>query len=159
MIIFYISKCFQLRAEKLSWRTSLEQAEKETDWYKRLFEDARSELANAQKQKEQMYSDKIVALERKLRELTGEKPCSDQIQSENTPREKEKVSVEIQTSVENLEGGAQGASMEGLMRLEDHLAMLLRTGVYAQTDPVVVKLRNQIKMLRSNVKADKDSPN
>ena len=141
----------------MSWQAHLDQAEKETDWYKKLFEEARSELANAQKQKEKMYSEKIVALERRVRELSGDK-----LETEKTPDHsyrEERASVEIQTSIDNFdnEAGEQEASMEGLMRLEDNLAMLLRTGVYSQTDPVVVKHREQIKKLRSSVKADKDS--
>ena len=92
-----------------------------------------------------------------MRELTGEKPETEFLQRENTNEENQRVNVEIQTSLEKFEGGEKEASMEGLMRLEDNLAMLLRTGVYAQTDPVVLKLRQQIKKLRSSVKADKDS--
>ena len=138
----------------MSWQAKLEQAEKETDWYKKLFEEARSELANAQREKEKMYSEKIVALERRVRELSGEK-----FESEETPpaqpQKEERVSVQIQTSIDK-SSGEQEASMEGLMRLEDNLAMLLRTGVYSQTDPVVIKLREQIKKMRSSVKADKD---
>ena len=141
----------------MSWQAKLEQAEKETDWYKKLFEEARSELANAQREKEKMYSEKIVALERRVRELSGEK-----FESEETPpaqpqkeEREERVSVQIQTSIDK-SSGEQEASMEGLMRLEDNLAMLLRTGVYSQTDPVVIKLREQIKKMRSSVKADKD---
>ena len=142
----------------MSWQAKLEQAEKETDWYKKLFEEARSELASAQREKEKMYSEKIVALERRVRELSGEK-----LESEETPpaqpqreQKEERVSVQIQTSIDK-SNGEQEASMEGLMRLEDNLAMLLRTGVYSQTDPVVIKLREQIKKMRSSVKADKDS--
>ena len=144
----------------MSWQAKLEQAEKETDWYKKLFEEARSELASAQREKEKMYSEKIVALERRVRELSGEK-----LESEETPpaqpqreQREERVSVQIQTSIDkSSSNGEQEASMEGLMRLEDNLAMLLRTGVYSQTDPVVIKLREQIKKMRSSVKADKDS--
>ena len=86
----------------MSWQAKLEQAEKETDWYKKLFEEARSELASAQREKEKMYSEKIVALERRVRELSGEK-----LESEETPpaqpqreQREERVSVQIQTSID-----------------------------------------------------------
>ena len=147
-----------MKGEKLSWRASLEQTEKERDWYKKLFEEARCELTVAQRQKEKMYSDQISALERKVRELSGEKSEVESVQRENTQEENERVNVQIQTSIDNVEGDSEKeASMEGLLRLEDHLSMLLRTGVYPQTDPVVLKLRQQIKKLRNSVKADKDN--
>ena len=136
--------------------TSLDQAKKEVDWYKKLFEEARSELASAQKQKEKMYSDKIVALERKVRELSGGKTEDETVELESQDRHNEKVNVEIQTSINEDEDSA-GASMEGLMRLEEEYSMLLRTGVYPHTDPVVVQLREQIRKMRTKVKADKDS--
>ena len=136
--------------------TSLDQAKKEVDWYKKLFEEARSELASAQKQKEKMYSDKIVALERKVRELSGGKTEDETVELESQDRHNEKVNVEIQTSINEDEDSA-GASMEGLMRLEEEYSMLLRTGVYPHTDPVVVQLRKQIRKMRTKVKADKDS--
>ena len=136
--------------------TSLDQARKEADWYKKLFEEARSELASAQKQKEKMYSDKIVALERKVRELSGGNTEDEMVEIESRDLNNEKVHVEIQTSI-NEEEGSAGASMEGLMRLEEEYSMLLRTGVYPHSDPVVVQLREQIKKMRTTVKADKDS--
>ena len=133
----------------------MEQAQKEAEWYKKLFDEARSELASAQKEKEKMYSEKIVALERKIRELSGEKAEVEIVELERDYRQ-EKINVEIQTSI-NEEENSAGASMEGLMRLEEEYSMLLRTGVYPHTDPVVVQLREQIKKMRSKVKADKDS--
>ena len=152
-----------MRAEKLSWKLSLDQAQKEADWYKKLFDEARSELASAKKQKEKMYSDQIVALERKVRELSGDK-TEEIVELEGRDRDREgerdpqneKINVEIQTSI-NEDEDAVGASMEGLMRLEEEYSMLLRTGVYPHTDPVVVQLREQIKKMRTKVKADKDS--
>ena len=136
----------------------MEQAQKEAEWYKKLFDEARSELASAQKEKEKMYSEKIVALERKVRELSGDKAEADVVELESRDRDnqQEKINVEIQTSIYEGEDSA-GASMEGLMRLEEEYSMLLRTGVYPHTDPVVVQLREQIKKMRSKVKADKDS--
>ena len=134
----------------------MDQARKEADWYKKLFEEARSELASAQKQKEKMYSDKIVALERKVRELSGGNTEDEMVEIESRDLNNEKVHVEIQTSI-NEEEGSAGASMEGLMRLEEEYSMLLRTGVYPHSDPVVVQLREQIKKMRTTVKADKDS--
>ena len=151
-----------MRAEKLSWKVSLDQAQKEAEWYKRLFDEARTELASAQKQKEKMYSDQIVALERKVRELSGHSTEDEIVELETRDRERdkqkqnEKINVEIQTSINEDEDSA-GASMEGLMRLEEEYSMLLRTGVYPHTDPVVVQLREQIKKMRTKVKADKDT--
>ena len=138
----------------------MDQAQKEAEWYKKLFDEARSELASAQKQKEKMYSDQIVALQRKVRELSGDKTEEAIVELDRSDRERdkqnEKINVEIQTSINEDEDSA-GASMEGLMRLEEEYSMLLRTGVYPHTDPVVVQLREQIKKMRSKVKADKDS--
>lgn len=134
----------------------MDQVQKEADWYKKLFEEARSELATAQKQKEKMYSDKIAALERKVRELSGVNTEEEIAELESRDKHNERVSVEIQTSI-NEDGGIAGASMEGLMRLEEEYSMLLRTGVYPHSDPVVVQLREQIKKMRTKVKADKDS--
>ena len=136
----------------------MEQAQKEAEWYKKLFDEARSELASAQKEKEKMYSEKIVALERKIRELSGDKAEADvlEVESRDRDNQQEKINVEIQTSIYEDEDSA-GASMEGLMRLEEEYSMLLRTGVYPHSDPVVVQLREQIKKMRTKVKADKDS--
>ena len=149
-----------MRAEKLSWKATLDQAQKEAEWYKKLFDEARSELASAQKQKEKMYSDQIVALQRKVRELSGDNTEEAIVELDRRDRERdkqnEKINVEIQTSINEDENSA-GASMEGLMRLEEEYSMLLRTGVYPHTDPVVVQLREQIKKMRTKVKADKDS--
>ena len=134
----------------------MDQVQKEADWYKKLFEEARSELATAQKQKEKMYSDKIAALERKVRELSGVNTEEEIAELESRDKHNERVNVEIQTSI-NEDDGIAGASMEGLMRLEEEYSMLLRTGVYPHSDPVVVQLREQIKKMRTKVKADKDS--
>ena len=134
----------------------MDQVQKEADWYKKLFEEARSELATAQKQKEKMYSDKIAALERKVRELSGGNTEEEIVELESRDKHNERVNVEIQTSI-NEDDGIAGASMEGLMRLEEEYSMLLRTGVYPHSDPVVVQLREQIKKMRTKVKADKDS--
>ena len=105
-----------------------------------------------------MYSEKIVALERKVKELSGHKAEAEIVELESRERDhqQEKINVEIQTSIREDEDSA-GASMEGLMRLEEEYSMLLRTGVYPHTDPVVVQLREQIKKMRTKVKADKDT--
>ena len=46
--------------------------------------------------------------------------------------------------------------MDGLLRMEEHLAMLLRTGVYTSEDHIVIKLREQIRKIRRKIEAEKD---
>ena len=45
--------------------------------------------------------------------------------------------------------------LAGLARLEENLAMLLRTGVYRETDHVVVKLTEQIEKLRNKLRVER----
>ena len=42
-----------------------------------------------------------------------------------------------------------------MARLEENLAMLLRTGVYRETDHVVVKLTEQIEKLRNKLRVER----
>ena len=64
-----------MRAEKLSWKTSLEQAEAEAARYKAASEELRLEVASLREQREQMFSKQILDLEKRVRELS--KPTSE----------------------------------------------------------------------------------
>merc|ERR1711909_193993 len=65
------------------------------------------------------------------------------------------ISVETQTpaannSVINSNNTEEAA---GLARLEENLAMVMRTGVYTETDHVVMQLTEQIKKKREKLRA------
>jgi len=75
------------------------------------------------------------------------------------------VDVEVQTNKEvsrkDLDGDDEmeneSVTMSGLLRLEEHSAMLLRTGVYTKDDHIVIKLNEQIRKLRRKIEAEKDN--
>ena len=145
-----------MRAEKLSWKTSLEQAEADAARYKATSEELRLEVASLREQREQMFSKQILDLEKRVRELS--KPTSEL-------RDKISSDAEVQTIKElvyQVRGEEQDndeeqvKTMEGLLRLEEHSAMLLRTGVYTADDEIVIKLNEQIKRLRKQIRAERD---
>ena len=57
---------------------------------------------------------------------------------------------------ENEDEDMEMVTMDGLLRLEEHKAMLLRTGVYTSEDHVVIKLQEQIKKMRRRIEAERD---
>ena len=146
--------CFQLRAEKMSLTARLEQAEKECGWHKAACDELKLEVAGLQQQREQLFSQQIGDLEKRVRELSQD-PASD-------PDTGKGVDAEVQTSVrprlgEESEEEAGHISVTGLLRLEEHAAMLLRTGVYTHEDEVVIKVNEQIRKLRKKIAAERDN--
>ena len=151
-----------MRSEKLSWQSSLDQAEKETAWYKVQCQDLKQEVASLQEQKEKFYSQQIAGLEHQVRQMSRDKPDRD----DGFVEKLGVVDVEVQTNKEvskkdlldgddDLEN--ESVTMSGLLRLEEHSAMLLRTGVYTKDDHIVVKLNEQIRKLRRKIEAEKDN--
>ena len=144
-----------MRAEKLSWKTSLELAETEAARYKAASEELRLEVASLRDQREKMFSKQILELEQRVRELS--KPTSEQSDKPShdaevqTMKELDKTSGHPEEDEED-----QVKTMEGLLRLEEHSAMLLRTGVYTADDEIVIKLNEQIKKLRKKIRAERD---
>ena len=154
-----------MRSEKVSWQSSLEHAEKEAAWLKDKCQELKLEVANLQDQKEKFYSQQIAGLEQQVRQMSRDKPERD----DDGFLEKRGVDVGIQTNKvvskkDLLEGDddvddldMETVTMSGLLRLEEHSAMLLRTGVYTKDDPIVVKLNEQIRKLRRKIEAVKDN--
>ena len=143
-----------MKADKLSWKTSLELAEADAARYKAASEELRLEVTSLREQREQMFNKQILELEKRVREL-----------SKPTPEHSDKLSndAEVQTIKELVYSSGQGEdeeeqvkTMEGLLRLEEHSAMLLRTGVYTADDEIVIKLNEQIKKLRKKIRAERD---
>ena len=145
-----------MRAEKLSWKTSLEQAEAEAARYKAASEELRLEVASLREQREQMFSKQILDLEKRVRELS--KPTSelrDKISSDAEVQTIKELVYQVRGE-EHENDEEQVKTMEGLLRLEEHSAMLLRTGVYTIDDEIVIKLNEQISMLRKQIRAERD---
>ena len=144
-----------MKAEKLSWKTSLELAEADAARYKAASEELRLEVTSLREQREQMFNKQILELEKRVRELS--KPTSEK-------SDKLSNDAEVQTIKELVYSSGQGEedeeeqvkTMEGLLRLEEHSAMLLRTGVYTADDEIVIKLNEQIKKLRKKIRAERD---
>ena len=66
-----------MRAEKLTWQSSLDQAEKEAAWYKVQCQDLKLEVSSLQEQKEKFYSQQIAGLEHQVRQMSRDKPERD----------------------------------------------------------------------------------
>ena len=59
----------QLRAEKLSWQSSLEHAQKELTWYNNNSDTLKQEIVTLHDQREKLYSQQIAGLEKQVREM------------------------------------------------------------------------------------------
>lgn len=134
----------------------MELAEAEAARHKAASEELRLEVASLREQREQMFSKQILELEKRVRELS--QPSSEH-------RDKLSNDAEVQTikevgkavpGEEDEDHEEQVKTMEGLLRLEEHSAMLLRTGVYTADDEIVIKLNEQIKKLRKKIRAERD---
>jgi len=151
-----------LREEKLTWSTSLDQSQKEVDWLKKNCEELRREITSLNQQKEKLFSEQIAGLERQVRMLSSDKSVSSLPDKTNLPifDKLDKLDAEVQTSqvmLGNDDEEMETMTMDGLLRLEEHRAMLLRTGVYTQEDQIVVKLQEQIRKMRRRIEAEKDN--
>ena len=145
----------QLKAEKLSWKTSLELAEAEAARHKAASEELRLEVTSLREQREQMFNKQILELEKRVRELS--KPTSEQSDQHSNDAEVQTIKELVYSSGHGEEDEEeQVKTMEGLLRLEEHSAMLLRTGVYTADDEIVIKLNEQIKKLRKKIRAERD---
>jgi len=91
-----------------------------------------------------------------VRELSGQLMNKNETVTETSAALLDPVkNVETQTpQVRSLssESPDRKEEMVGLARLEENLAMLLRTGVYTETDHVVVKLTQQIEKIRDKLR-------
>jgi uncharacterized protein with NAD-binding domain and iron-sulfur cluster len=152
----------QLRAEKTTWSASMEQAGKEKRFYMENGEQLRKEVVQLQVQKEKTYTDQIHYLEKQVRELSSQLVDAKEITRNgnnchiNITNDPAK-NAETQTPhLQPLSGVSDNnyemtEELAGLARLEENRAMLLRTGVYRETDHVVVKLSEQIEKLRDKL--------
>ena len=133
----------------------MELAETEAARYKAASEELRLEVASLRDQREKMFSKQILELEQRVRELS--KPTSEQSDKLSNDAEVQTMKELVQTSGQVEEDEEeQVKTMEGLLRLEEHSAMLLRTGVYTADDEIVLKLNEQIKKLRKKIRAERD---
>ena len=141
----------------MSWKTSLEQAEAEASRFRASSEELRLEVASLRDQREQMFSKQILELEKRVRELSHPKSSQVDKVSNDAEVQTTKEIVNSFRGVEEDEEDEQVRTMEGLLRLEEHSAMLLRTGVYTEEDEIVVKLKEQIRKLRKKIRAERDN--
>ena len=151
----------QLRAEKTTWKASMEQAGREKKFYMENCEQLRKQVVELQVQKEKTYSDQIAGLELQVKDLsrklvektdvpsnikTAVEVTADQ--ARNAETQTPQVQPVESDSLTNFKSSEEAA---GLARLEENLSMLLRTGVYRETDHVVVKLTEQIEKKREKL--------
>ena len=141
----------------MSWKTSLEQAEAEASRFRASSEELRLEVASLRDQREQMFSKQILELEKRVRELSHPKSSQVDKVSNDAEVQTTKEIVNSFRGVEEDEEDEQVRTMEGLLRLEEHSAMLLRTGVYTEDDEIVIKLKEQIRKLRKKIRAERDN--
>ena len=113
-------------------------------------------MASLREQREQMFSKQILDLEKRVRELSN--PTSELRDKSSSDAEVQTINELVyQVRGEEYENDEeQVKTMEGLLRLEEHSAMLLRTGVYTADDEIVIKLNEQIKKLRKQIRAERD---
>ena len=112
-------------------------------------------MTSLREQREQMFNKQILELEKRVRELS--KPTSEQSDKLSNDAEVQTIKELVYSSVQGEEDEEeQVKTMEGLLRLEEHSAMLLRTGVYTADDEIVIKLNEQIKKLRKKIRAERD---
>jgi len=152
----------QLRAEKTTWQASLEQAGREKRFYMENCEQLRKEVVQLQVQKERTYTEQIAGLEKQVADLSRKLINQAEVAEDSSKISRVAVvgdlakDVETQTSqtVPNprLVTPIPTEEMEGLARLEENLAMVLRTGVYGETDHVVVQLTEQIRKKREKLR-------
>ena len=156
----------QMRAEKTTWSASMEQAAKEKRFYMENCEQLRKEVVQLQVQKEKTYTDHIAGLEKQVKELS-----SKLVEHRELPSHTKNVPVHIdpaknvETQTPHVQPTSRVSSPQqsdrieemvaGLARLEENLAMLLRTGVYRETDHVVVKVTEQIEKLREKLRVER----
>ena len=150
----------QLRAQKTTWGASIEQVQREKKFYMENCEQLRKEVVQLQIQKERTYTDKIAGLERQVAELSRKLLEHTEVPIMNKKKNVEviddtAVDVETQTLAPSNTMVTSDNTDEaaGLARLEDNLAMVMRTGVYTDTDYVVVQLKEQIKKKRQKLRA------
>ena len=114
-------------------------------------------MASLRDQREQMFSKQILELEKRVRELSHPKSSQVDKVSNDAEVQTTKEIVNSFRGVEEDEEDEQVRTMEGLLRLEEHSAMLLRTGVYTEEDEIVIKLKEQIRKLRKKIRAERDN--
>jgi len=157
------NELLQLRAEKATWEAGRENCEKERKFYEENCKTLQKEVDTLRMNQERSYNQQIVKLEEKVREL------SDQLKLQNHPSisssarfvpeievlelqdKTESVShrmvhKETETSSSLQQSPREKERKLKLRNLRDQRAMLLRTGVYAEDDPLVIHFDQQIKL-------------
>merc|ERR1712098_158190 len=157
------NELLQLRAEKATWEAGRENCEKERKFYEENCKTLQKEVDTLRINQERSYNQQIVKLEEKAREL------SDQLKLQNHPSisssarfvpeievlelqdKTESVShrmvhKETETSSSLLQSRREKERKLKLRNLRDQRAMLLRTGVYAEDDPLVIHFDQQIRL-------------
>ena len=146
----------QLRAEKTTWQASLEQAGREKRFYMENCEQLRKEVVQLQVQKERIYTEQIAGLEKQVADLSRKLINLAEVAEDSSKISRVAVVGDLARDVETqtpqaapntrlVTSSIPTEEMEGLARLEENLAMVLRTGVYGETDHVVMQLTEQIR--------------
>ena len=147
-----------MRSEKISWQANLDQAVKEATFYKSNCDDLKQEIIGLQRQRDNLYSQHIAGLEKQVRDMS--KHDNNNVE---TPFKKTNVDAQVQTSEEKEsetvydEHYFEKMTRDGLLRLEENRAMLMRTGVYTIDDPIIIKLDEQIRKMRKKIGAEKEN--
>ena len=152
----------ELKSKKISLEARYDQAIREKKFYMESNVQLKKKILGLQLNKDNSYSKRIIELEKQVTDLSVKLSRYEEkvpvVASKPTPN----LNVEIQTfSTSTIEQeispvNQKDPNLEGLRRLEEHLAMLHRTGVYKDSDHVVIKLSEQIEILREKLRA-KDS--
>ena len=119
-------------------------------------EQLRKEVVQLQVQKERIYTEQIAGLEKQVADLSRKLINLAEVAEDSSKISRVAVvgglsrDVETQTpqaapNTRLVTSSIPTEEMEGLARLEENLAMVLGTGVYGETDHVVMQLTEQIR--------------
>ena len=137
-----------LRAEKSSWQAGLEFAEREKEFYSGNCAALNTEVARLRREQEEARSDQVRHLEERVKELS----CRLEGQGGGVEVEQEASAFspvpETAKEPANETEQEEVARVEGkIARLRENYEMLLRTGVYRESDPVVSSVRARMEEL------------
>eukprot|EP00092_Neocalanus_flemingeri_P040884 GFUD01044507.1.p1 GENE.GFUD01044507.1~~GFUD01044507.1.p1 ORF type:complete len:946 (+),score=340.11 GFUD01044507.1:101-2938(+) len=154
-----VAELAQLRAEKTTWSASIEQASKEKQFFMNNCEQLRRDVVQLQMQKDKAYNEQIAGLDKQVRELKSQLVEQRVVTTEKSfdpagsvyNAETQTPQVQPPSSMSTCHNDRTDESI-GLARLEENRAMLLRTGVYRETDHVVLKVTEQIEKMRDKLR-------
>merc|ERR1711864_32856 len=140
--------------------------EQEGQFYAENCRILQAEVQRLRQSQEQSYTEQIRRLEEQVRDLSSQLlPGREKVHLEHSERRPGESKEGKETLTEDKETEAKLSPpiqspdpdlMITIARLEENRSMLLRTGVYTESDYLLVQLARQIEMLRSSLKTGKD---